>query len=156
KAPSQVMIQQLCALEREPQCKLQLTHCGVCFDICDLAVVTAAVDTPAATLIAIKTQHGVIEQVECIHAELSIELLGDLEILHHRHVRSERVRPVERVTANVTYGSTCRTSEARTRRWCHRTEVRARRGGDGQSTRNWSEERDDVVDGIKGTRAHLE
>src|SRR5947209_20177096 len=45
----------------------------------------------------LKTQHGMIEQVERIHAELSIKLLGDLEILHHRHVRSERPRAVNRV-----------------------------------------------------------
>src|SRR5438105_13935329 len=96
-----------------------------------------------------------IEQVERIHAELSIKLLGDLEILHHRHVRSERPRAVNRVTADVTYGSACRTSEPRARRWCHRTEVSARRGGDGQST-NWSEERDDVFDGIEGTGANFE
>ena len=67
-------------LEREPHRKLQLTHRGVRFDVRDFASIAAAVYA-MVTLIAVKAQHRVIEHVECIHAELCDNALGDPEIL---------------------------------------------------------------------------
>src|SRR5258708_25293896 len=85
-------------LEAEPQCELQGSHFGSAFEAGDLAIVAAlAVDARACTVVSAERVHGVVEDGERIHAELTFHALSDGDALRHAQIRIEPFRSAGRV-----------------------------------------------------------
>ena len=92
-------------LEKESQAELQLSHAvwcirrGVSFDRTDYAA-SAAVDAGIA-LRGTEAQNGMVEHVVGIKAELRSIFLRNVEVLRHRHVGEERVRPAQPIPSRI-------------------------------------------------------
>ena len=90
-------------LEVEPDCELQLSHCGATFKSRNLTVVaTLAIDTCLRPVVRTESINRMVEYVEGIHAELRVKSLFDGELLHDRQVRIESRRAMECVSPEVT------------------------------------------------------
>ena len=90
-------------LEREFHHELKLPHSTsveVALQTSDLPSIATAVNARIA-LSAGETINGMVEHVVRVHAELSIEPLGEFEALGYRHVTSEVTRSMEAVAADI-------------------------------------------------------
>ena len=90
-------------LEREFHHELKLPHSTsveVVLKSGDLTGIATAVDTSVA-LRAGESINGMVEHVVGVHAELTIEPLGEFEALGYRHVTSEVTRSMEAVAADI-------------------------------------------------------
>src|ERR1700675_3459765 len=85
-------------LKSDPDSELELTHAhrrtrsGIRFDVRDLTRAAAAIDAG----IARNREHGMVEHVVGIEAELRFDALGDREVLRYRHVIVEGMGPTIR------------------------------------------------------------
>ena len=69
-------------LEVEPQRELQFPHRGSTFDVCYFPVIAAlAINARVGSVISAERVHRVVEEVKCVHAELSFDSLCDRDSL---------------------------------------------------------------------------
>ena len=94
-----------CRLEGNPEPDLELPHLAVGFQAVDNAV-PAAIN--GATGIGID---GMVEHIEELRLELSLDLLSDREVLEDGHVGQELARPRELVAMDVAESRNLGTSE---------------------------------------------
>src|ERR1700694_846877 len=92
-------------LERDPHAELKLPHLAVGLQAADNAV-SAAVNTAVGIGI-----DGMVEHIEELRLELSLDPLRDGEVLEDGHVRQELARPSELIAMDVAESPNLGTSE---------------------------------------------
>ena len=83
-------------LEFKAYGKLQLTHRIWRLQRCNVSIVAAStIDTSGGTLVSAESVHRVVKDIECIHAELGVNLFRNLESLYEGHIRIEPRRSMK-------------------------------------------------------------
>src|SRR5579863_8122634 len=70
-----------------------------------------------------------VEDIECVHAELHLNALSDSKVFHQRSVREEHAGSVEAVESDISELATAGHRESRPGWACQRTSISPRREG---------------------------